>query len=360
MNKKIVWLIGMFLIFLVSLVLAEELQPFNPDEPESFNYVTGDYSTITDWNKVDWTQIPAERINEVPKEHLDYNQINLEQRKAMNTGQLWHHIDKIEDLSKDVNPETAKEAIKEQTGIEVSDFGPGARVESGVLKSTQGKKDELVMEQKSGWMVTIDKNGEIIVSSSKKEVIDENGWFHTGDIGRIDPKNNCLYITGRIKSMIVLKSGKKIFPEEIEQLLGQFEFIKESMVWGEPEEDGEVDVWAKVVLDKDVLESQGSGFHDEKGIKEKMSQIIHAVNKKMPSFKSIRFFIFGEQEMEKTTTRKIKRMVELASIKDTLEKNKLKIKEITGRNIDALKQLISPSKTGDNDRDKTEETRVKK
>ncbi|MHB1483393.1 MAG: AMP-dependent synthetase/ligase [Saccharofermentanales bacterium] len=179
--------------------------------------------------------------------------------------------------------------------------------------------------------------------AATREVIDDERWFHTGDIGRIDPKTNCLYITGRIKSMIVLKNGKKIFPEEIEHLLGQFDIIKESLVWGEIEESGDVDVWAKVVIDKEKLESQ-DGINDEKGIKEKMDQIIREVNKKMPSFKSIKYFIFGEKEMEKTTTKKVKRMIELASIRDILSKNSMKIKEVTGRNIDALKRMIVPEK----------------
>lgn len=176
------------------------------------------------------------------------------------------------------------------------------------------------------------------------EAIDKDKWFHTGDIGRIDPKTDCLYITGRIKSMIVLKNGKKIFPEEIEQLLGQFEFVKESLVWGEIEDDGDVDVWAKVVIDKEKLESTGASIHDENWVKEKMDQIIREVNKKMPSFKSIKYFIFGENEMEKTTTKKIKRTIELDSIKEILEKNKIKIKDFTGKNIDALKHLIIPDK----------------
>ncbi len=185
------------------------------------------------------------------------------------------------------------------------------------------------------------------------EAIDTQGWFHTGDIGRIDPKTNCLSITGRIKSMIVLKNGKKIFPEEIEQLLGQSDFIKESLVWGETEDDGEVAVWAKVIIDKDEVEAAGSTIHDENWIKDKMDQIIREVNKKMPSFKSVKHFIFGETEMEKTTTKKIKRNIELASIKKILDENKIKIKDFTGRNIDAIKQMILPDKPNVNSTNST-------
>ncbi len=144
--------------------------------------------------------------------------------------------------------------------------------------------------------------------------------------------------------MIVLKSGKKIFPEEIEHLLGQFDIVKESLVWGETEEDGEVNVWAKVVIDKEQLESQGSAMHDESGIREKMDRIIREVNRKMPSFKSIKFFIFGEDEMEKTTTKKVKRTLELASIRRILEENRVKLRDLAGKNIDMLRHWIAPDK----------------
>lgn len=215
---------------------------------------------------------------------------------------------------------------------------PLTGVEVAIDNDVPGEEGEILVR---GDLVMIGyyKNEE-----ATKEVIDEQGWFHTGDIGRIDPKTNCLYITGRIKSMIVLKNGKKIFPEEIEHLLGQFEFVKESLVWGETEADGEVDVWAKVVIDKDKMDSNGNKSNDDNWVKEKMDQIIREVNKKMPSFKSIKFFIFGENEMEKTTTKKIKRTIELASIKKILEENKIKIKDFTGKNIDAIKHMIIPEK----------------
>ncbi|NLW54810.1 MAG: AMP-binding protein, partial [Clostridiaceae bacterium] len=57
---------------------------------------------------------------------------------------------------------------------------------------------------------------------STKEAIDEAGWLHTGDIGRMGRRNS-ISITGRSKSMIVLSSGKKVFPEELETLLKQGE-----------------------------------------------------------------------------------------------------------------------------------------
>lgn len=187
------------------------------------------------------------------------------------------------------------------------------------------------------------------------EAIDENGWFHTGDVGRINPKNNCLTITGRKKSMIVLKNGKKVFPEEIEFLLGQYDFIKETLVWGESQEDGDVDVWVKVVLNKEVIKSEGEDVSDEEKMSDKIKHIIKDVNEKMPSFKSIKYFIFGEEDMEKTTTKKIKRNIELSSIKETLEKNSIKIKEAAGRNIDSIKKMLQRDDSSDKENDEEKE-----
>ncbi|MHB1452899.1 MAG: AMP-dependent synthetase/ligase [Saccharofermentanales bacterium] len=233
-------------------------------------------------------------------------------------------------------------------GCNIKVFVPGSvghpltGVEIAVANEKDGEEGEILIRSDIV-MIGYYKDEE-----ATREAIDEQGWFHTGDIGRIDPKNDCLYITGRKKSMIVLKNGKKVFPEEIEFLLGQFDFIKESLVWGEAEESGDVDVWVKVVLNKDVLDSQGSDVTDEKSMRSKIEDMIKEVNKMMPSFKSIKYFIFGEDDMEKTTTKKIKRNVELDSVRAILEKNKIKIKEAAGRNIDAMKNLLHLDKGADN------------
>lgn len=226
-------------------------------------------------------------------------------------------------------------------GCNVKVFVPGSvghpltGVEIAIDTEVPGDEGEILVRSDIV-MIGYYKNEE-----ATREAIDPDGWFHTGDVGRIDPRNNCLFITGRQKSMIVLKNGKKVFPEEIEHLLGQFDFIKESMVWGEQEEDGEVQVWAKVVIDKDAMNAGENVLHDENSIRDYLDKIIREVNKKMPSFKSVKYFIFGEKDMAKTTTMKIKRTIELASIKEILEKNKLKIKEVTGKNIDTIKQKMN-------------------
>ena len=166
------------------------------------------------------------------------------------------------------------------------------------------------------------------------EVMDGE-WFRTGDIGRLDRKER-LYVTGRLKSMIVLPNGKKIFPEEIEQLIGHAAYVKESMVWGELRKDGEVEVCARFVLNKDELLKFVGDRLDELEIRRMLEHLVKEINARMPSFKSIRYFVFGFEEMVKTTTLKIKRPVEIDRIRALMAAASLQLRELTGRNIDLL------------------------
>ena len=92
-------------------------------------------------------------------------------------------------------------------------------------------------------------NGYYRDETATKEAIDKDGWLHTGDLGMFD-KRGVLTITGRLKSLIVLESGKKIFPEELEALLNQHEYVKDSLVYAQADERGDVVVSAKIILDK--------------------------------------------------------------------------------------------------------------
>ena len=87
-----------------------------------------------------------------------------------------------------------------------------------------------------------------------KEVL-KNGWFYTGDLGYID-KQGYIFITGRKKDMIVLKNGKKVFPEELEVLINRLEEVKECMVFGMPDnkDKNDVKLTVKVVYDTNIIE----------------------------------------------------------------------------------------------------------
>ena len=77
------------------------------------------------------------------------------------------------------------------------------------------------------------------------EVLEPEGWFHTGDIAEI--RNGLLYITGRIKNMIVLSGGKKVFPEEVETVMAQSDNFSEVCVVGMPKSGGEKDGCEEIV-----------------------------------------------------------------------------------------------------------------
>ena len=145
-----------------------------------------------------------------------------------------------------------------------------------------------------------------------KEALDANGWFHTGDLARID-KDGFIYISGRKKSVIVLNNGKNVFPEEIETLLNKVEGIKESFVYEKKEADGDVKVCVKIVYDKQLIKELYNIEGEEK-IKEFLWEKVKDVNRLMPKYKYVREMIISEEELIKTTTLKIKRHEEMKKI----------------------------------------------
>ena len=145
-----------------------------------------------------------------------------------------------------------------------------------------------------------------------KDALDADGWFHTGDLARID-KDGFIYISGRKKSVIVLNNGKNVFPEEIETLLNKVEGIKESFVYEKKEADGDVKVCVKIVYDKQLIKELYNIEGEEK-IKEFLWNNVKEVNKLMPKYKYVREMIISEEELIKTTTLKIKRHEEMKKI----------------------------------------------
>ena len=144
-----------------------------------------------------------------------------------------------------------------------------------------------------------------------KEAIDENGWFHTGDLAKID-KDGYIYITGRKKYVIVLQNGKNIYPEELETLVNKIEGIKESFVYGRPE-GNDFKICAKIVYDKDIIK-EIYNVTEEKDIKEIIWNEVKKINKQMPAYKYIRDIIVTDKELIKTTTQKIKRFEEMKTV----------------------------------------------
>ena len=134
-----------------------------------------------------------------------------------------------------------------------------------------------------------------------------DGWFHTGDLGFID-KNGWLYITGRKKNVIVTKTGKNIYPEELEELLKDNPYVKESMVYGLEDDKGEgMSVAVQIIPDTEAIEAEFGKDKSEKEIHDILKESLHSFNEKLPNYKRIRSIVVRGQDFIKTTTKKIKR-----------------------------------------------------
>lgn len=142
----------------------------------------------------------------------------------------------------------------------------------------------------------------------------QDGYFKTGDLGYID-KDGYLFITGRSKNMIVLKNGKKVFPEELELLVNRIPLVEESMVFGMPEKEDKNDLRlsVKVKYDSDLVKEKYSNLSKEE-LFDTIWEEIKVLNKSFPTYKHIRTMILTDEEFIKTTSKKIKRFEEMKKI----------------------------------------------
>lgn len=150
-----------------------------------------------------------------------------------------------------------------------------------------------------------------------QELTDEvlkDGWFYTGDLGYID-RQGCIFITGRNKNMIVLKNGKKVFPEELETLVNRLELVEESMVFGLPDENDKTDVKLsiKVVYNKEIAKEKYPNKTEDELYKIIWEEI-KKLNTTFPRYKHIQNLILSSKELIKTTTKKVKRQEEMKLI----------------------------------------------
>jgi long-chain acyl-CoA synthetase len=154
-----------------------------------------------------------------------------------------------------------------------------------------------------GTEVTIGEGGEILVRGPQlmlgyykapeltREAIDRDGWFHTGDLGRLE--NGFLYVTGRIKDLIVPADGRKVHPDEVEAVLSRSSKVKELCVIGLPSERGE-EVCAVVVPSEGVAEQD-------------VEKELQELARDLRDFKRPRRIIVRRTELPRTRTMKVRR-----------------------------------------------------
>jgi len=168
-----------------------------------------------------------------------------------------------------------------------------------------------------------DGNGEILargpsimlgyldMPEKTREVVDADGWLHTGDLGRLDA-DGYLYITGRLKNVIVTKGGKNIYPEEIENLLSASPLLSEVVVVGRLDDEGGEYPHAIVYPDPEVL----AAHEAEKGRRledDEVRALVRAEIQKCTAgaavYKIPHGFEVSREELPKTSTRKVKRFM---------------------------------------------------
>ena len=130
------------------------------------------------------------------------------------------------------------------------------------------------------------------------QVLDSNGWYHTGDLGIMDKDGN-IFIKGRSKNMLLGSNGQNIYPEEIEDKLNSLALVGESIVLQREEK-----LVALVHPDMEEAESMGFSIDD---IQKVMAQNLQTLNEMMPGYSKISDIILHEEEFEKTPKKSIKR-----------------------------------------------------
>lgn len=163
-----------------------------------------------------------------------------------------------------------------------------------------------------------DKTGELMLKGSSimkgyhnlpdvtAEVLEPDGWLHTGDIAKIDDDGH-IYITGRIKNMIVLSGGKKVFPEEVETVLEKSPNFSEVCVIGASRAGGTKDGTEEIVAVVVPNENLAQKFQNEKDLNKVIRDEVKLLSNQLASYKRPINIVVTKEPLPKTATRKVKR-----------------------------------------------------
>lgn len=189
---------------------------------------------------------------------------------------------------------------------------------SSIGKALNGVKAKIINPDDDGVGELAVKGDNVMLGYLNDEVANakvlQNGWLCTGDLARID-EDGFIYICGRKKSVIVLKNGKNIFPEEMEKLINKIDGVKESFIFGKCTNKSKDDIKLNVEIVYD--ENEVKNIYKITTVDEiyaKFQEKIKQVNNLMPSYKAIKGIVFSEEPLIKTSTNKIKRDENIARI----------------------------------------------
>lgn len=201
-------------------------------------------------------------------------------------------------------------------GYGLSETSPVVSAESdiymrpGSVGKTMGSVEARIADPDSDGIGEIVVRGESVMLGYLDEPeltaeVLKDGWFYTGDMGYID-RDGYIFITGRKKDVIVLSNGKNVFPDELEQLVGQTEYVSECLVF----EDEPDTLAVNVVYNKDFFDGKDTEYINNIVV----ADIVN-INKKLVSYKRLKNIYVSDEPMIKTSTAKIKRQPSIEKIK---------------------------------------------
>lgn len=182
-----------------------------------------------------------------------------------------------------------------------------AYVETSVGKVCAGIEQKIVDPDENGNGLIYLKGSCVMKGYYKneeatREILTEDGWLNTGDVGHID-KKGYLYLTGRAKNIIVTEGGKNVFPEEIEDKFQLFDDIEQiCIIPYVKNEKTKAEGIKAIVYPSEVLRKG-----DPEECESKIKRYVATVNKDLPSFKKIEKIVIAKEELAMTSTRKIQR-----------------------------------------------------
>ena len=148
------------------------------------------------------------------------------------------------------------------------------------------------------------------------KVIDEEGWFHTGDLGYID-SDGYAYLTCRAKNVIITKNGKNVYPEELEYQLGLIPFVSESFVFEDTKASGkDTTIVASIRTDEEELREVLGDNYSEEAVMKLLWSEVDRINSDAPAYRMIKKVIHRKTDFVHNTSSKLIRFAEENKIEE--------------------------------------------